>query len=190
MLKDLVTASRSYRKFDEKFTVDYETLFSLVDTARFTPSTVNRQAVRYMIINDSVRNGIVFDSLSFAGLLKGAGTPGPGERPSAYIIILCDLTVANEMHYDEGIAAQTIMLAAAEKGLGGCILGSINRNKLFDELGIDKGRYTIDLVLALGKPAQEIVIDDISAGESTAYYRDEAGRHHVPKIRTEDLILK
>ena len=190
MFKDLVIRSRSYRKFDESCPVDYETLYSLIDTARFTPSTVNRQAVRFMIINDSVRNAIVFDSLSFAGLLKGAGTPGPGERPSAYIIILCDLTVAKEMHYDEGIVAQTIMLAAVEKGLGGCILGSINRQKLFEELGIDKERYTIDLVLALGKPAQETVIDDISADESTAYYRDDEGRHHVPKIKTEDLILK
>ncbi len=93
------------------------------------------------------------------------------------------------MHYDEGIIAQTILLAAVEKGLGGCMLGSINREKLFEELGIDRERYTIDLVIALGKPAQETVIDDISIGESTAYYRDARGVHHVPKIRTEDLLL-
>ena len=94
-----------------------------------------------------------------------------------------------EMHYDEGIIAQTILLAAVEKGLGGCMLGSINREKLFEELGIDRERYTIDLVIALGRPAQETVIDDISIGESTAYYRDARGVHHVPKIRTEDLLL-
>ena len=81
------------------------------------------------------------------------------------------------------------MLAAAEKGLGGCMLGSIDREKLFNELDIDRSRYTIDLVLALGKPAQETVIDDISIGDSTAYYRDESGRHHVPKIKTEDLLI-
>ncbi len=189
MFKDLVIKSRSVRIFDESFKIDYETLFSLVDTARFTPSTVNRQAVRFKIINDAAECETVFDSLSFAGLLKGAGTPKPGERPTAYIILLCDLTVAKEMHYDEGIVAQTVMLAAAEKGLGGCMLGSINREKLFKELGIDRDRYTIDLVLALGRPVQETVIDDISAGESTAYYRDETGRHHVPKIKTEDLLI-
>ncbi len=189
MLKELVIKNRSCRKFDESFRPDYETLFSLADTARFTPSTVNRQAVRLMIINDEERCETVFDSLSFAGLLKGAGTPKDGEKPTAYIILLCDLTVAKEMHYDEGIIAQTILLAAVEKGLGGCMLGSINREKLFEELGIDRERYTIDLVIALGKPAQETVIDDISIGESTAYYRDARGVHHVPKIRTEDLLL-
>lgn len=189
MLRDLVIKSRSCRIFDESFCVDYDTLYSLVDIARFTPSTVNMQAIRFMLINDSERNSILFDSLSFAGLLKGRGTPRAGERPTAYIMLLCDLSVTKEIHYDEGITAQTILLAAAEKGLGGCLLGSINREKLFNELGIDRNKYTIDLVIALGKPAQETIIEDIVPGESTAYYRDEAERHHVPKIKTENLIL-
>ena len=189
MFRDLVIRNRSCRIFDESFRPDYDTLFSLVDTARFTPSTVNRQAVRFRIVSEPAACDIVFDSLSFAGLLKGRGTPGPGERPTAYIILLCDLTVAKEMHYDEGIIAQTVLLAATEKGLGGYMLGSINREKLFSELGIDSERYTLDLVIALGKPVQETVIDDISIGDSTVYYRDESGRHHVPKIKTEDLII-
>lgn len=189
MLDELIRKSRSIRRFDEDYDVSYEMLYGFTETLRFTPSTVNLQALRYKIIVDKDERNFVFDNLKWAGLLKGSGTPVKGERPSAYIFILCDKTVASELHYDEGIAAQTIMLLAAEKGLGGCILGSINRENIADKFGINTGRYSIDLVCALGKSKQNTIIKDIHYGESTAYYRDEEGNHYVPKIAAEDLII-
>ncbi len=189
MLDELIRKSRSIRRFDEDYNISYDMLYDFVNALRYTPSTVNLQALRYKIIVDKRECEYVFDNLKWAGLLKGRGTPVKGERPSAYIFILCDKNVANELHYDEGIVAQTIMLLAAEKDLGGCILGSINRDNIADNFGIDTDRYSIDLVCALGKPKQNTIIKDIHYGEPTAYYRDEEGNHYVPKIITDDLII-
>lgn len=48
----------------------------------------------------------------------------------------------------------------------------------------------VKLVIALGKPKEEIVIDDIPADGDIKYYREENQVHHVPKIVLDDLLLK
>lgn len=189
MFKDLVLKSRSYRRFDESYEIDTKTLVDLVALARTAPTTVNSQALKFKIINNREENEKVFKTLHFAGLLKGKGTPVPGERPSAYIIILTDLSIGNDKRFDDGIAAQTILLGATEMGLGGCMLGSVDRDILYDEIGIDKNLYSIDLVIALGKPIENVIITDVDESGSTAYYRDDDGNHYVPKRKLEDLII-
>lgn len=189
MLKDLLLKNRSYRRFDESFVIKDEELRSLIELARLTPSSVNMQPLRYVLINDGKTNARVFKTLGWAGLLKNWNGPEKGERPSAYIVILCDNTIAKNMKIDVGITAQTIMLGAAELGLGGCMLGSVNRSVLAEILNIDIQRYSIELVLALGKPAETVKIVDIPESGSTAYYRDESGVHYVPKRSVDDLFI-
>lgn len=190
MLKELVLKNRSYRRFDESFKIPDSELIDMIDTARFTPSTVNSQALKFMIVNDEDKCSKVFETLAWAGLIKEWNGPAEGERPSAYIIILCDLALGKNKMYDDGIAAQTIMLSAVEKGLGGCILGAINRGKLAENLEIDNEKYSIDLVLALGKPAENITLVDIPESGNSAYFRDENGNHYVPKRSLDELIIK
>ena len=96
MLKDLVLKNRSYRRFYEDEQISIDTLRELVDLARNTPSTVNSQALKYKLVCTAEENEKVFSTLSWAGLLKGKGVPVKGERPSAYIIVLCDLSVGKE----------------------------------------------------------------------------------------------
>lgn len=189
MLKDLVLSNRSYRRFYQDEEISVETLKELVELARNTASTVNSQALKYKLVCKSEENAKVFDTLAWAGLLKGKGTPCEGERPSAYIIILCDLEIGQNKFWDEGIAAQTILLGAAEKGLGGCMLGSIKREELAKDLSIDTEKYSIDLVLALGKPKETVKLVEMNETKSTAYYRDENGIHYVPKRSLEDIII-
>ena len=189
MLKDLLLNNRSYRRFFEDETVSYEVLKELIDLARITPSTVNSQPLRFMLVNTPEENKKVFECLAWAGLLKDWKGPSEGERPSAYVIILCDLSVGKDKRYDDGIAAQTIMLGAVEKGLGGCIFGSVQREKLAENLNIDTEKYSVDLVLALGKPKEEVRLIDIPENGSTAYFRDENGVHYVPKHSVEELII-
>ncbi len=189
MLKELLLKSRSYRRFDESYAIDTETLKDLVELARYVPSTVNSQPLKFKIVNTPEENEKVFECLAWAGLLKDWGGPSEGERPSAYVIILCDLAVGKDKRYDDGICAQTIMLGAAEKGLGGCMFGSIKREKLAESFGIDTDKYSIDLVLAIGKPIEEVKLVDLPESGSTAYYRDENGVHYVPKRSVEDMIF-
>ena len=51
-------------------------------------------------------------------------------------MILGDKSVTEIFGVDHGIAAQSIMLGATEAGLGGCMIGSIKREELCDELSI------------------------------------------------------
>lgn len=189
MLKDLVLKNRSYRRFYQEVKIDINDLKDLVDLARTTPSTVNSQALKFLIVNNETDNEKVFRTLSWAGLLKDWSGPEDGEKPSAYIIILCDFEFGKNKSIDDGIASQTIMLGAVEKGLGGCMFGSINRKQLAEEFSIDLEKYSIDLVLAIGKPKETVKIVDLPKNKSTAYYRDEQGVHYVPKRALEDIIL-
>lgn len=189
MLKNIVLNNRSYRRFYEDERLGTEILRELVDLARLTPSSVNWQPLRYKLVCDEEINDKVFGTLAWAGMLKDWKGPEKGERPSAYVVILTELSVAKNMKTDVGIAAQTIMLGAVEKGFGGCMIGSVNREKLSEILGIDTEKYSIDLVLALGKPKETVKLVDVGENGSTAYYRDENAVHYVPKRSLDDIII-
>lgn len=186
-LKDLVYGTRSYRRFDESCQINRKQLEDLVDLARMSASAANRQPLKYLIYTTPEECRRVFPSLAWAGYLKDWDGPTDGERPSAYIIILGDKDIAESFNVDHGIAAQSIMLGATEAGLGGCMIASVKREVLRNELHIP-GNLEILLVLALGKPVEKVVIDEV-AGEDIKYWRDANGVHHVPKRRLDDLIM-
>lgn len=189
MMKELVYGCRTYRRFYEEVQLSEEELRGLVDLARMTASTANSQALKYKIVNDPEKNKQVFDTLGWAAALSDWDGPVPGERPAAYIVILCDNTLGKNKQWDEGIAAQTMMLGAVEKGYGGCILGNVKRSRLAESLGIDTERYSISLVLALGKPKETVKVVQMPKDGNVTYYRDESGVHYVPKRSLEEVLL-
>ena len=154
MLRDLVKTCRSYRRFYQDVPIPLEDLRDMADTARLTASAANAQALRFRIVTDETEKDSVFAAINWAAALKDWDGPEEGERPSAYIVIACDLSVGKNKQWDDGIAAQTIMLSAVEKGFGGCMIGSCRREDIARALGIDTDAYSIDLVLALGKPKE------------------------------------
>lgn len=188
MLKDLVAKSRTCRRFCQDEPVSMDALKDLADLARLCPSTANSQALKFKLTNIPEENQKVFQTLTWAGALPDWEGPGEGERPAAYIIILCDLSLGKNKLYDDGITAQTMMLGAAEKGLGCCIFASVKRTRLAQLLDIDQQRYSIDLVLALGKPKEKVVIVPVGEDGDVRYYRDENQVHYVPKRSLSDLI--
>ena len=90
--------------------------------------------------------------------------------------------------HDVGIAAQSILLGAVEKGLGGCMLASVKREQLRKKLAIPDSCETV-LVVALGRPKEEVVIEVVDPSGDTTYWRDDSGVHHVPKRPLEDIIV-
>lgn len=186
MLKDLIIKSRSYRRFDNTYKITTNELTDLIELARLCPSARNEQPLRYILINEPLVCEQVFPSLAWAGYLQYWRGPLPEERPSAYIIMLKD-NLVNQNHYcDDGIALQTIMLGATEKGLGGCIIGAFNK------IGITRlfnlPQHLVPLyVLALGKPVENVVIEDFNG--DVRYWRDKKEVHHVPKRMLDELIL-
>jgi nitroreductase len=187
-LKELVLKTRSYRRFDESFRIDYNLLENLVDLARLSASGANRQPLKYLIYNSPEDCARVFPSVVWAAYLKDWDGPSDGERPAGYIIILGDKSITEGFGVDPGIAAQSIMLGATEAGLGGCMIASVRRDQLRSELKVPE-YFDILLVLALGKPVENVIIDEMKAGD-VKYWRDSEMNHHVPKRALKDLIIK
>jgi nitroreductase len=186
-LIDLVSRCRSYRRFDERVPVGEETLRALVALARQVPSAANRQPLKYVLSCAAEWNMKIFETLAWAAYLKDWPGPGPGERPTAYIVVLLDTSLTGAADIDVGIAAQTILLAAVEQGLGGCMFGAIRREELARRLSLPENT-TIALVIALGKPVEKVILEDLPADGSIRYYRDAHSVHHVPKRPVAELI--
>jgi nitroreductase len=187
MLHDLILKNRSYRRFYESERIEHQTLVELVDLARLSPSGRNAQPLKYFLSTESDLNARIFPALAWAGYLTEWPGPDEGERPSAYIVVLHDTTITANYLCDDGIATQSILLGAVEKGYGGCIIASINKRILQEVLNLPSHLHVIH-VIALGKPKEEVVIEPIKNNDFK-YWRDKEQRHHVPKRGLDEIIV-
>ena len=186
--RELVEQNRTRRKFDQSKPMSAEELVALVELTRFTPSGRNLQPLKYIVTADQAQCAEIFPLLGWAGYLKDWKGPAQGERPTGYIVMMLDRNVADSSGCDHGIASQTIMLGAVEKGFGGCIIGTVNRAKLAAVFDVSD-QYEILLVLALGVPAQEVVIESLPSDGSIKYWSGGDGKHHVPKRSLDELLV-
>lgn len=192
MLKDLILATRSFRSFDASTAVSEDQLRALVDHARFTASSMNLQVLKFRFVTDSAEKTAVQSSVRWATKVRDIiKLPPVGHEPAAFIVICADKNVypaADSLLIDVGIAAEAIMLAAAEMGLGGCMMSSFSKDTLPSLLNMPKG-VEPKLVLALGKPDEVVEITDPAEDGSVTYYR-ENGIHYVQKRKLDELIVK
>jgi len=188
MIRDLIIKNRTYRRFYQEVAIERKTLRELVDLARLSASAGNMQPLKYILSCEPQKNALIFPHLAWAGYLKDWQGPDEGERPSAYIIMLGDTEISRSFGCDHGIAAQSILLGATERGLGGCIIGTIQRDELRKALDIPS-RYEILLVLALGKPKETVVIETVAPTGDIKYWRDSEDVHHVPKRPLDEIII-
>lgn len=187
-MEKLVRSTRSYRRFDGSHALTTDTLASLVNLARQSASAANLQPLKYILSADAGVNAEIYDCLAWAAYLKEWKGPESHERPTGYVVMLGDTTVAKNFHCDHGIAAQTLLLGAVSQGLGGCMFAAINHKRLRKALDI-AGHLEILLVIALGRPVEEVVIDPVSENGSIRYWRDDDRVHHVPKRDLNDIIV-
>ncbi len=186
--KELARNNRGYRRFDQSFLIERSTLTELISLARLAASGRNMQPLKYFLSNDPALNGQIFPELAWAGYFKDWPGPFEGERPSAYIVVLHDLSIAKNYYCDDGIAMQNILLGAVEKGLGGCILQSIDKPRLSALLHLPDHLQIIDIV-ALGKPIEIVEIVNVGSDRDIKYYNDLNGVHYVPKRSLDELIV-
>lgn len=187
MLKELILKNRSYRRFHQSERIEKQQLREWVDLARCSASARNAQPLKYILSTEEPLNSQIFEQLAWAGYLSYWNGPEEGERPSAYIVMLHDTLVSGNYLCDDGIAAQSILLGATEAGFGGCIIHSVNRNNLKKILNLTD-QYEIIQVLALGKPKETVVLEEINDNDFK-YWRDENQVHHVPKRPLDEIIL-
>jgi nitroreductase len=186
-IQELVSRNRSYRRFDARSPMTEAELRALVSLARVAPSAANRQPLKYVLCCSAAGNQRIFETLAWAGYLKDWPGPAPEERPTGYVVILLDSTIAQNADTDVGIAAQTILLGATAEGRGGCMLGAIKREELAARLALPP-HLGIALVVALGTPVERVVLEDLPADRSIKYYRTPDAAHHVPKRGVEELV--
>ena len=189
MLSELIKKNRSYRRFYQDEKISTETLLELVDLGRLSSSAANLQSLKYVLSNDDEKNQVIFNTLGWAGYLKDWAGPEEGEKPSAYLILVNDTSISKNPAIDVGIASTNILLAAVEKGLGGCMLLNVNKKVLAPALNLSDNQE-IAMVIALGKPKEEVILESVSSSSDIKYWRDENQTHHVPKRKLEDIIIK
>lgn len=189
-LEELVRKNRSYRGYDESVSVTSEQLYRLLSCVRLTPSSTNLQPLKFLVTNTPEENAKIFPYTKWAWKLSHLHLPYEGHRPTAYVVIFIDRTIAQNptpFLKDVGIAAQTLLLGAVEQGLGGIMIGSFDHDAILKEFSLPDTLQP-ELVVALGKPDETIVLEDAKGGE-VSYYRDAQDVHHVPKRPLKELIL-
>jgi nitroreductase len=189
LFRELVTKSRSCRRYDERYPVSEESLRDLVELACYVPSTINLQPLKFIAVCEPDILPSLYGSLSWAGYLTDWTGPLEGERPRAYIVMLGDMDISSDFACDSGIAAQTILLGATALELGGCIINALDCDRIRELLKIPD-KFSILMVIALGKPSETVVIDQMADYDSVHYYHDRHGIHHVPKRVVDDVLLK
>lgn len=189
MFSELVRKNRSYRRFDHNAMISPMVMSSILEAARLCPSAGNMQSLRFLPVTSEEDCAKLFPNLKWAGYLRYWDGPSLSERPTAYILILGLANASKYLQVDTGIAAQTMLLNAVEKGFGGCMLAALDRDKIRADFAIPD-ELDILLCLALGKPAETVVIEDVIDPDDIEYYRDAESIHHVPKRLIKDLVIR
>jgi len=182
---DLARRRRTIRRFQKK-RIPHDTLEDCLEAARLAPSGANMQPCEYIIVDDETLLPQVFSTLKWAGYITPKGNPPPGEEPTAYIVILMNRQKRPQGgDHDAGIVAAYISLVAFERGLGSCLIASVDRDRLRQILKVPD-HCEINLVVALGYPNESPVVEDFR--DSVKYWKDEQGVLHVPKRKLVDIL--
>ncbi len=191
-LADLVARTRTVRRFREEVPLAPALLEQLVDLARLGGSARNAQSLCYLIVTEPALRAALFPLLAWAGYLPDWPGPAAGERPAAYIVCVLDRErqrgPESEAHFDLGISTQNLLLGAAERGVLGCRIGAFHADRMRALLQLD-ARYQPMLVVALGEPAETVVVETVRTDGDVRYWRDADGVHHVPKRPLGDILL-
>ncbi|MCR5731785.1 MAG: nitroreductase family protein [Sphaerochaetaceae bacterium] len=190
MLSELVKKSRSFRNYDNSIKLSRDELLKIVEVSRFCPSTMNLQALKYHISYKEDEVNKILPLTRWAVKLKDVSLPFKGKEPTAFITIAVDTKIGSYEAFqrDVGIVSQTMLLKAVEDGFGGIIIANLDKARLASLLSLPKS-LEISVVIALGKPDEEVIVVD-ALGNDTDYYRDETKlKHFVPKRKVEDLLF-
>jgi len=185
MIYESIIKRRTIRKFTQQ-PIAPEILQKCVDAARLSPSGMNYQPLKYLVITGSKLLPKVFSTLTWARNIPGY-SHATNEVPTAYIIILLDTTIRERSGNDSGIAAMSISMVAHEAGLGSCLLGSVDRPQLKKKLQIPDHLQVL-LVVALGYPREQSKAIELT-GRDTRYWFDNLGILNVPKRQLKDIII-
>jgi nitroreductase len=177
---------RTIRIFQDK-EVLFEILEKCVEAARLAPSARNTQELEFIAVNQAEKLEQLNGAVRFGGTAAKKGQ-AKEEWAKAFIVIIADKKRSDENYtpINVGIAAQAIVLSAFDQGIGSCMLGAIERNKIKEILEIPES-YSLPLVIAMGYPKEKPVAENAKEN-NLRYWIDKAGVLHVPKRAIENVL--
>lgn len=190
-LENLLEWRRSYRKFDETRLISKNDIDEILSSIKFSSCANNRQYLRFISVESKEKVLEIFENTKWAASLpNNMGRPKDGERPVYFIAILSDDDKKLRFNgIDEGLVISNLTLTAAEKGIGSCIIGSVNDKKMREILNYEDN-YSCEVVIAFGYPKIKSTIKEIEASEDQSYYLDEDGNYIVPKYKLKDILRR
>ena len=183
-LESLLKRNRSFRGYDAAVKLSRETLRELASVATLVPSGMNAQRLRFRLV-PSEEAPLVLPHITFGAALPEEHLPHPGEEPQGYIVICATGEENRVVDMDLGIAAQSMLLRAVEKGLNGIFILNFRAEALQEALGLPLKPLA---VLAFGKGIERIFLMPAAKDSSLKYYRKD-GVHYVPKLGIDDLLI-
>jgi nitroreductase len=144
---EAIKERRSIRQFTDD-PIGKDALEKLLDAARWAPTASNQQRRRFVVVT----------SPTVKELIKKF-SPGIFVIPSAYIVICVekapDAGTGADVSYlaDCAIAAQNILLAAYEMGIGSCLVLAFSKTAVTEVLNLPENVEPL-LVVTLGFPAE------------------------------------
>ncbi len=184
-LDRLLSSNRSYRIYDKSYKVDLRQLKAMIAVNPKLGSAMNRQALRFHPVTAGPEAEKILSLIKLGAAVPEMKLPPEGREPEAFIVVCSTLPETAVIDIDLGISAQSMLLKAAEMGLGGIFIRNFNAKALREALGLTLQPLA---VLAVGKPDEKIELVPAAPGDDLAYYfRD--GVHYVPKLSAEDLTI-
>ena len=138
---------RQTRAFSDS-AVDDDALIAIADAARWSGSRSNRQPWRFVIVRGR-------DDVRRMGEVGAPDAKTLATAPAAIAVVLPqDKSAAISNAFDEGRAAERILIAAERLGLGAGIawIGSEERPAVAELLGVPEGWF-VRTIIAIGHPA-------------------------------------
>ncbi len=185
-MENLFFSRRSIRFYKQDLISDEDISF-ILNAARLSPSAMNLQPLKFVVVRSEEYRERLFPLLRWAGYVKPKRIPPEGKRPTAYVVVCSDdeISVSPYIPYDVGGAVNAMLLAARFKGIGSCWLGAIDKDGIKEVLSISPS-WSVHCVVSLGLPDEEPVVETMSS--DVRYFLDDKDVLHVPKRPLEEIV--
>ncbi|MEI8273061.1 MAG: nitroreductase family protein [Paludibacter sp.] len=158
---ELVQSRQSDRAYSDK-AVEIEKIERILEAARLAPSACNAQPWKFIVVTNPEKRMQIADATENKLLSMNHFTK---QAPMQLIVLEDNANFTSSVggwatnkhypHIDLGIVAAHISLAAADEGLGSCIIGWCDEKKIQKALNIPKNKRVM-LVILLGYSAQAL----------------------------------
>lgn len=181
-----IRTRRTIRRY-QKEKVSQLVLDQLLELMRYYPSAANLQPLKFMIVTEDIDLAFMQQILKWAGYIPGYSIEAD-EYPSAYILVLGDLSISGQFEFAAGSAVTQLLLAIHGEGLGGCCLGIPKQMLIHQHFGLEPERYRPLYAVAVGYPKHTAEAVEFTC--DCKYTVDQEGNFLVPKRSVSEIVLK